>query len=217
MAPHRCADALGSNCGTVATNDNWTVSSIATLSSNSYATAISNALSPSNFILTNPEVLKATLESGGENLVKGLKNLLGDILSFPELNDSTIRLMDIDPSRLKTTQLVAERIARAVGAHPTIEATLDRRAASLPNVEFALGLVRRIDLEARSVETDDRRIRYDYLILAPGSASHFFGIPGAAEHALREREGREWARVLRLVWLRRGRRSRPTRTHPPRR
>ncbi len=31
------------------------------------------------------------------------------------------------------------------------------------------------------------------------------------------REGREWARVLRLSWLRRGRRSRRTRTRPPRR
>jgi SAM-dependent methyltransferase len=35
--------------------------------------------------------------------------------------------------------------------------------------------------------------------------------------ALGEREGRVWARVLRLLWLRRGRRSRRTRTHPPRR
>ncbi|HZW89558.1 MAG TPA: class I SAM-dependent methyltransferase [Myxococcaceae bacterium] len=35
--------------------------------------------------------------------------------------------------------------------------------------------------------------------------------------ALGEREGREWARVLKLSWLRRGRRSRRTRTHPPRR
>jgi len=34
--------------------------------------------------------------------------------------------------------------------------------------------------------------------------------------ALAEREGREWARVLKLSWLRRGRRSRPTRTHRPR-
>jgi len=35
--------------------------------------------------------------------------------------------------------------------------------------------------------------------------------------ALAAREGREWARMLRLFWLRRGRRSRPTRTRPPRR
>ncbi len=35
--------------------------------------------------------------------------------------------------------------------------------------------------------------------------------------ALAEREGREWARLVRLGWLRRGRRSRRTRTRPPRR
>ena len=38
-----------------------------------------NALSPSNFLYTNPEVLRATLDSKGENLVKGLENLLKDI------------------------------------------------------------------------------------------------------------------------------------------
>ncbi|MBK7473823.1 MAG: class I poly(R)-hydroxyalkanoic acid synthase [Betaproteobacteria bacterium] len=38
-----------------------------------------DALAPSNFALTNPEVLHETVRSGGENLVKGLHNLLGDI------------------------------------------------------------------------------------------------------------------------------------------
>src|SRR3954464_838055 len=38
-----------------------------------------DALSPSNFLLTNPQVLRETLSSGGQNLVKGLNNLLGDI------------------------------------------------------------------------------------------------------------------------------------------
>src|SRR3546814_17478598 len=36
-------------------------------------------MAPSNFVMTNPEVLRATLASGGENLVKGLNNLLDDI------------------------------------------------------------------------------------------------------------------------------------------
>src|SRR3546814_19518680 len=36
-------------------------------------------MAPSNFVMTNPEVLRATLESGGENLVKGLNNLLDDL------------------------------------------------------------------------------------------------------------------------------------------
>jgi len=38
-----------------------------------------NALSPSNFVMTNPEVLRATAEQSGENLINGLKNLLGDL------------------------------------------------------------------------------------------------------------------------------------------
>ncbi len=35
-----------------------------------------DAISPSNFVATNPEVLKATLETGGQNLLRGLDNLL---------------------------------------------------------------------------------------------------------------------------------------------
>jgi polyhydroxyalkanoate synthase len=44
-----------------------------------YARQFVNALSPSNFLFTNPEVLRRTRESGGENLVRGLNNLLNDL------------------------------------------------------------------------------------------------------------------------------------------
>ncbi|MHB1217512.1 MAG: PHA/PHB synthase family protein [Alphaproteobacteria bacterium] len=44
-----------------------------------YTRQFVDALAPSNFVMTNPEVLRATLESGGENLVKGLGNLLTDL------------------------------------------------------------------------------------------------------------------------------------------
>ena len=44
-----------------------------------YTKQFIDALSPSNFVATNPEVLRATVESGGENLLKGLQNLLDDL------------------------------------------------------------------------------------------------------------------------------------------
>jgi polyhydroxyalkanoate synthase len=38
-----------------------------------------DAMAPTNFVATNPQVLRATVESGGENLVKGLRNVLEDL------------------------------------------------------------------------------------------------------------------------------------------
>lgn len=38
-----------------------------------------DALSPRNFAMTNPEVIRETIRSGGDNLVKGLQNLVADI------------------------------------------------------------------------------------------------------------------------------------------
>ena len=44
-----------------------------------YTRQFVDALAPSNFVMTNPEVLRATIESRGENLLNGLKNLLDDL------------------------------------------------------------------------------------------------------------------------------------------
>jgi polyhydroxyalkanoate synthase len=44
-----------------------------------YVRQIINALSPSNFVLTNPELLRTTLESNAENLVEGMRMLAEDI------------------------------------------------------------------------------------------------------------------------------------------
>jgi alpha-galactosidase len=68
------------------------------------------------------------------------KNLLGDILSFPELADSAISLFDIDPERLRTSEIVARKVGAAVGARPAIEATTDRRKA-LDGADYAISMI----------------------------------------------------------------------------
>ena len=58
------------------------------------------------------------------------RNLIGDVLSLPELRDSTtFALMDIDPDRLRTSSVVADRLVAAHGAGARVEAMLDRREA----------------------------------------------------------------------------------------
>ncbi len=44
-----------------------------------YTRQFVDAIAPSNFIATNPQVLRATVETGGENLLRGLSNLLNDL------------------------------------------------------------------------------------------------------------------------------------------
>jgi alpha-galactosidase len=58
------------------------------------------------------------------------RNLVGDVLRFPALADTTtLALMDIDADRLKTAEVVAKRLAEGLDANATVEATLDRREA----------------------------------------------------------------------------------------
>jgi polyhydroxyalkanoate synthase len=61
-----------------------------------YVQQITNALAPSNFVLTNPEVLRETLASSGNNLVRGMKMLAEDI----EAGHGTLRIRQSDPANL---------------------------------------------------------------------------------------------------------------------
>ncbi|SHH09047.1 PHA/PHB synthase family protein [Bradyrhizobium erythrophlei] len=62
-----------------------------------YVQQITNALAPSNFVLTNPEVLRETLASNGDNLVRGMKMLAEDI----EAGHGTLRIRQSDPANLE--------------------------------------------------------------------------------------------------------------------
>jgi len=68
------------------------------------------------------------------------KNLMGDILSYPELAGATITLHDIDPERLRTSEVVAHKVAQTLGVTPKIEASLDRKVA-LDGADYAISMI----------------------------------------------------------------------------
>ena len=67
------------------------------------------------------------------------KNLIGDILNYPELAEATISLFDIDTQRLRESEIVAQRVIEALNLNPTLECTTDRRAA-LDGADYAIAM-----------------------------------------------------------------------------
>jgi alpha-galactosidase len=65
----------------------------------------------------------------GAGSVEFTRELLIDLLSFPELADLTLALHDIDPERLETAEAIARDTAAQLGVTPTITTSLDRRRA----------------------------------------------------------------------------------------
>jgi polyhydroxyalkanoate synthase len=69
-----------------------------------------DALAPSNFLLTNPQVLRETLQSGGQNLVRGLNNLLSDL----EKGGGELRISMTDESAFQLGRNVATTPGKVV-------------------------------------------------------------------------------------------------------
>ena len=81
---------------------------------------------------------KITLIGAGS--VVFAKNLIGDVLLFPELADSHIALMDIDADRLHTAERMTEKVAAAIGAKPTISKHTERRDA-LAEADYVINTI----------------------------------------------------------------------------
>jgi polyhydroxyalkanoate synthase len=60
-----------------------------------YVKQIGNAIAPSNFVMTNPELMRTTLESNAENLVRGMHMLAEDI----EAGQGHLKIRQSDPSK----------------------------------------------------------------------------------------------------------------------
>ena len=102
-----------------------------------YTRQFVDAMSPTNFALTNPEVLRRTAETGGENLLKGLSNLLTDL----ERGQGNLRIRMTDESKFKVGENIAVTPGKIVYQNdlmqliqytPTTEKVLKRPLLILP-------------------------------------------------------------------------------------
>jgi polyhydroxyalkanoate synthase subunit PhaC len=102
-----------------------------------YARQFVDAMSPSNFLLTNPEVLRRTAETGGENLLKGLNNLLSDLERGR--GKLTIKMTDLDAFKLGENIAVTpgkvvyqNDLMQLIQYSPTTETVLKRPLLIVP-------------------------------------------------------------------------------------
>jgi polyhydroxyalkanoate synthase len=75
-----------------------------------YVKQIANAVSPSNFVLTNPELLRETMSSNAENLVRGMRILAEDI----EAGHGTLRIRQSDGSSFEVGRNLATTPGKVV-------------------------------------------------------------------------------------------------------
>ena len=76
-----------------------------------------DAMSPANFVMTNPEVLRKTAETGGANLLKGLSNLLFDL----ERGKGKLRIRMTDDSKFKVGENIAVTPGKVVFQTPLMQ------------------------------------------------------------------------------------------------
>ena len=82
-----------------------------------YTRQFVDAMSPSNFAMTNPQVLKATVETKGENLIKGLQNLLTDL----ERGKGNLAIRQTDMKAFKVGENVATSPGKVVYQNELIQ------------------------------------------------------------------------------------------------
>ena len=96
-----------------------------------YVKQIANAISPSNFILTNPELFRETVATSGENLVRGMRMLAEDI----QAGKGDLKLRQVDYSRFEVGKNLATTPGKVIGRselaeviqyEPTTEKVLKR-------------------------------------------------------------------------------------------
>jgi len=99
----------------------------------------------------------------------------GGLKAARELRHAPVRITLIDKSNHHLFQPLLYQVATAGLSPADIAAPIRGVLGSQANTEVLLGEVTGVDLNAREVVVKDRRIRYDYLVIATGSTHSYFG------------------------------------------
>lgn len=101
-----------------------------------------------------------------------------------ELGRGPVDVVLVDRQNYHTFAPLLYQVATAALEPEEIAYPVRSIVRRLPRAKFLMADVQAIDVEARRVTGDGVVLPYDYLVLGTGSVSHFFGVPGAQEHAL---------------------------------
>src|SRR5690606_17101883 len=115
---------------------------------------------------------------GGIEIAKGLKN-------------KEVEVVLLDRNNHHTFQPLLYQVATGTLDAPSIAFPLRKMFRKQENFTFRMADVRRIDMENKQLDTDIGPIAYDYLVIATGATTNFFGNADIAYYAMPMKNVRE--------------------------
>jgi NADH dehydrogenase len=107
----------------------------------------------------------------------------GGIRAARELAGKGLEVLMLDRNNYHLFQPLLYQVATAALEQESIAYPIRAMARRWPEARFRLAEVCSVDLEGKRVMTSEGPIGYDYLIVAAGSETNFFGMTSIAEHA----------------------------------
>ena len=107
----------------------------------------------------------------------------GGLWAAKALRHTAVDVTLIDRNNYHTFFPLLYQVGAAELAPDNIAKPVRSILRKIRNANFLMTEVTDIDLDSKTVFADHLSIPYDYLILATGSVTNYFGVPGAADHA----------------------------------
>ncbi len=120
--------------------------------------------------LGKPRVIVIGGGFGGLEVIKGLNNFKAQVVLFDKHNHHTFQplLYQVATSGLETNSIVAP---------------FRKLFGKQEDFYFRLGEVKRINAEENSIETSIGSVKYDYLVIATGAVTNFYGMTEVEKHS----------------------------------